>query len=300
MLAITLKQLETFVAVAESGGFRRAADRLNLSQSAVTAHVKSLEGHLGVPLFHRTTRSVRLTAAGEDLLAQAARTLSGIDEIAQRFQAEAAVERGRVTVASAPSFAASLLPGLLAAYHARHPDVVVEVREAYAPEILDAVHADRADFGIGPTDAAGKDMEVRPLLADSFVALVSADHPLASAKTVKLESLSQETLLLMPRMSETRRQLDAAFTGRGLILEPTYEVLHHQTLIALAEAGVGIGVLPSVALMGAGSTKCRQLPIVDPDFTRQIGILTRRDHALSPAAAALIDLATKTLSISEK
>jgi len=298
MLAITLKQLETFVAVAESGGFRRAAERLNLSQSAVTAHVKSLEGHLGVPLFHRTTRSVRMTAAGEDLLELATRTLSGVDGMLRRFQAEAAVQRGRVRVASAPSFAASLLPGILASYHARHPQVLVEVHEAYAESILEAVLGNQADFGIGPMDDTGKDIDAVPLLQDSFVAVVARGHPLAAEKTVTIPRLARETLLVMPRLSGTRRTLEAAFARNGLTLEPTYGMLHHQTLLAMAEAGVGVGVLPGVALLGAGVTNCHQLPIVDPEITRQIGILTRRDHALSPAAAALIDLATKTLSIS--
>ena len=297
MLAITLKQLETFVAVADSGGFRRAADRLNLSQSAVTAHVKSLEAHLGVPLFHRTTRSVRLTPAGEELLAQASRTLSGVDEIVRRFQAEAAVQRGRVRVSSAPSFAASLLPGILATYRARHPDVVVEVREAYAGEILDAVRTDQADFGIGPMDEAAKDLDAHPILEDSFVAVVSPDHPLASAPNVTISRLARETLLLMPRLSGTRRQLEAAFVNQGLALEPTYGMLHHQTLLAMAEVGVGVGVLPGVALMGAGTTLCHQLPIIEPEIKRQVGILTRRDHALSPPAAALVELTMNTLRL---
>lgn len=296
MLAITLKQLETFTAVADNGGFRRAAEALNLSQSAVTAHVKSLEAHLGVPLFHRTTRSVRLTAAGEELFQQASRTISSIDEMVLRFRAEATVQRGRVTIASAPSFASSLLPGLLAEYHARHPDVVVEVREAYASDILRAVRADQADFGIGPTDSASKDLDIQPILGDTFVAIVAADHPLAGIKALKLSGLASETLLLMPRLSETRRQLEAAFIARGMTLEPTYEVLHHQTLIAMAEAGVGVGVLPGVALRGAGSTQAKAIPIIEPEIKRRIGIMKQRGHALSPAAAALVELTTERLA----
>ena len=133
MLGITIKQLETFVAVAETGGFRRAAERLNLSQSAVTAHVQALEDQLGVPLFHRTTRSVRLTEAGESLLGQAGRTLAGLEETVRRFRDEAAVRRGRVTLATAPSFAGSLLPGILADFHHRFPHVAVQVVEAAGP-----------------------------------------------------------------------------------------------------------------------------------------------------------------------
>ncbi|MEQ8804964.1 MAG: LysR family transcriptional regulator, partial [Rhodospirillales bacterium] len=81
MLPMTLKQLEIFVAVAEQNGFRRASERLNLSQSAVTAHIKLLEAHLGVPLFHRTTRTIRMTEAGENLYRRAGRILEGLEDI---------------------------------------------------------------------------------------------------------------------------------------------------------------------------------------------------------------------------
>lgn len=287
MLGITLRQLETFVAVAETGGFRRGAERLNLSQSAVTTHIQSLEAQLGVVLFHRTTRSVRLTRAGDSLLAQAARTLSGLEETVRRFQDEASVRRGRVTLATAPSFASSLLPGILAAFNRHHPDIVVQVVEAYGPDIIEAVRSHAADFGFGPMDQTPHEFTFNHLLTDNLTAIVSDDHPLAGAGSITLGELAGLPLLVMPRLSETRLMLEAAFADRNLALEPAYEMLHHQTLIALAEAGVGVGVLPSLSLRGAGRGLCRSLIITDPEITRKVGTITIRGQSLSPAAAAL-------------
>lgn len=295
MLGLTIKQLETFVAVAETGGFRRAADRLNLSQSAVTAHVRALEDQLGVPLFHRTTRSVRLTESGETLLAQAGRTLAGLEETVHRFRDEAAVRRGRVTLATAPSFASSLLPGILASFHARFPDIAVQVVEAFGPDILTAVGNHTADFGVGPIDGVPAAFAVDHLLTDSFKAIVAPGHDLSGRTSVSLSALARHALLVMPRLSETRRTLDAAFAARGLALEPAYEMLHHQTLIAMAEAGVGIGILPGIALEGAGQSLCHPLEISAPQLTRKIGILTLRGQALSPAAKAMANAITHGL-----
>ena len=296
MLGITLKQLEVFVAVAETGGFRRAAEKLNLSQSAITAHVQALEDQFGVSLFHRTTRSVRLTEAGDSFLGQAGRTITGLEETVRRFHDQAAVRHGRVTLASAPSFAASLLPGILAGFHQQYPDIIVEVVEAYAPDILDAVRNHAADFGFGPLDEIPPAFTFAPMLTDVFTAICAPDHELASAQTIRIDDLACQTLLVMPRLSETRRKLEAAFAARGLSLEPTYEMLHHQTLVAMAEAGVGVGILPGIALRGAGRGRCHTLTITEPEITRMVGTITLRGQSLSPAAAALADSISRSLT----
>lgn len=296
MLGITLRQLETFVAVAETGGFRRAAERLNLSQSAVTAHIQALEEQLGVTLFHRTTRSVRLTEAGDSLLGQAGRTLTGLEETVRRFRDEATVRRGRVTFASAPSFAGSLLPGILADFHRRYPHIVVQVVEAYGPDIREAVRTHAADFGFGPMNDVPRELNFDHLLTDKFSAIVSVEHALAGVPSISIEQLAKQTLLVMPRLSETRHRLEAAFAARGLTLEPAYEMLHHQTLIALAEAGVGIGILPSIALRGAGQGRVSSLAIGARELTRRMGTITLRGQSLSHAASALAECISDSLS----
>lgn len=186
MIPITIKQIETFIAVADARGFRRASERLNLSQSAVTAHIQQLESTLGVPLFHRTTRSVRLTQAGNDLLERARRTLTDLDDTVRTFRDEVAMTRGRVLVACAPSFASSILPPALAAFQNQYPEIFIQVREAYGSEIIEAIRNNTVDFGIGPLERDDKDITFTHILSDGFVAVLAGNHPLASKKKPSL------------------------------------------------------------------------------------------------------------------
>ncbi len=290
MLPVSLKQLETFVAVAEAGGFRRAADRLNLSQSSVTSHVRQLEETLGVALFHRTTRSVRLTDAGNALLERADRALNGIADAVSAFRSEAAMTAGRILVACAPSFASSVLPNVLAAFQTRHPGIFVQVREAYGSEIHDAVRTDSVDFGIGPMERTDKDFEFRHLVTDGFVAVMSGSHPLAGKSSIRFQDILDEPVLAMPRRSATRFKLETIFAENGRMLAPKYEMLHHQTLISMAEAGLGIAVLPETAVPTGRQGAYRIVPLTHPRVTRRMGILMLRGNNLSPAARAFVDI----------
>ena len=292
MLPVTLKQLETFMAVAEARGFRRASERLNLSQSAVTAHVQQLESVLGVPLFHRTTRSVRLTDAGVDLLERAKRTVTGLEDTIRAFRDEAAMTRGRVLVACAPSFASSILPPALAAFQTRHPEIFVQVREAYGSEIIEALRTDSVDFGIGPLDRDDKDIVFTHLLSDGFVAVIAGDHPLAQRRTLKFSDILDMPILAMPRRSATRDLLETIFESNGRVLAPKYEMLHHQTLISMANAGLGIAVLPETAVPAARAGTYAVIPLSEPTMKRRMGILMARGHNPSPAARAVAEMLT--------
>lgn len=290
MLPVTLKQLETFLAVAETRGFRRASERLNLSQSAVTAHIQQLEATLGVPMFHRTTRSVRLTDAGTELLERASRTITGLEDIIRAFRDEAAMTRGRVLLACAPSFASSILPPALAAFQARHPEIFIQVREAYGSEIIEALRTDSVDFGIGPLDQDDKDIAFTHLLSDGFVAVINGDHPLAKKKALNFSDIKDLPILAMPRRSATRDLLEKTFEKHGCVLEPKYEMLHHQTLISMADAGLGIAILPETAVPTARDGSYAVIPLTEPDMKRRMGILMSRGHNPSPAARAVADM----------
>ncbi len=290
MLPMTLKQLEIFVAVAEQNGFRRASEKLNLSQSAVTAHIKLLEAHLGVPLFHRTTRSVRMTEAGENLYRRAGRVLDGLEDIVRIFHDEAAMGRGRVLLTSAPSFAATRLPTILARFRERNPNITVHVREAYATDMLDILRRGDADFAIGPVEKVLREFEFRQFLTDGYCAVVAADHPLAGQKDIPLSALSDETILALPLPSRTRIQVESAFQSAGMTLVPHFEMLHHQTLISMAEQGLGVAILPETAVPRSKDGAYWAARIKHPQLTRRIGIITLRGQTLAPGASELVKL----------
>jgi len=293
MLPVTIKQFETFVAVAETGGFRRASERLNLSQSAVTAHIQQLEDTLGVPLFHRTTREVRLTDAGTELLDRAKRTLNGVEDVIRSFRDEASMSKGRVLIACAPSFASSILPPLLASFQAHHPEIFVQVREAYGSEILDAIRADNVDFAIGPLDKDQNDISFTHLLTDGFVAVMARSHRLANKRAIKFADIFDEPILAMPSRSAIRRVLENIYAENGRALAPKYEMLHHQTLISMAESELGIAILPETAVPPSRDGAYAVIPLSQPTVKRRMGILMARGHNPSPAARAVAGLLHK-------
>mgnify|MGYP001973109913 CR=1 FL=1 len=290
MLPMTLKQLEIFVAIAEHNGFRRASESLNLSQSAVTAHIKLLESHLGVPLFHRTTRTIRLTEAGENRYHRAGRILEGLEDIVRTFHDEAAMTRGRVLLTSAPSFASSRLPTILARFRERNPNITVQVREAYATDILDILRRGEVDFGLGPMEKQQREFEFRQFLTDGYSAVVAADHPLAGKAEIPLTALTDETILALPLPSRTRMQVESAFQSVGMTLTPQYEMLHHQTLISMAEQGLGVAILPETAVPPSRDGAYWAARIKHPGLTRRIGIITLRGQTLAPGARELANL----------
>ena len=290
MLPLTVKQLEVFVAVAEQNGFRRAADKLNLSQSAVTAHIKLLERQLGVPLFHRTTRSIRLTDAGENLYRRSGRILDGLEDMVRTFHEEAAMNRGRVLLTCAPSFAATRLPRILARFRERNPNVTVHVREAYAADILEAIRRGDVDFGVGPLETAPREFEFRPFLEDGYSAVVTAGHRLAGWPSIEPGDLAEETILALPPQSRTRAQVEAAFQAQGLTLAPHYEMLHHQTLIVMAAQGLGVAILPETAVPPSHDGAYWVSRLNHPTLVRQIGIITLRGQTLAPGARELARL----------
>lgn len=287
MLPVTIKQFETFVAVAETGGFRRASERLNLSQSAVTAHIQQLEDTLGVPLFHRTTREVRLTDAGIELLDRAKRTLNGVEDVIRSFRDEASMTKGRVLIACAPSFASSILPRVLASFQDQHPGIFVQVREAYGSEILDAIRADSVDFAIGPLERDQNDISFTHLLTDGFVAVMSGSHKLATKRSIKFADIFDEPILAMPSRSAIRRVLEKVYAENGRALAPKYEMLHHQTLISMAESQLGIAILPETAVPPSRDGAYAVIPMTQPAVKRRMGILMARGHNPSPAARAV-------------
>ena len=140
--------LPVFLAVAESGSFRSAAARLHVSQSALSVQVRQLEDVFGVPLFHRTTRSVSLTGEGERLLPVVRRLTGDIAQVAMELREEAQLQRGVTTIAVLPSLAAALMPGILRDFAALHPGVQVHLRDAASKNAFERVRPGEVDMGL--------------------------------------------------------------------------------------------------------------------------------------------------------
>lgn len=141
-----------------------------------------LEQQLGVPLFHRTTRSVRMTNAGTILLNDVRGILSRLENVVTELRAEEALQRGRLVIVCTPSCASNLLPDLLREYHSRNPNISLEVKEAYAGGMYDYLQRDEADIAIGLIDRDKDDFNARKLRDDPYGVIMSIDYHLAGKK----------------------------------------------------------------------------------------------------------------------
>ncbi|MGE0714618.1 MAG: LysR family transcriptional regulator [Alphaproteobacteria bacterium] len=287
MINYTLPQIATFLAVVETRSFRLAAERLNVSPPAVSARVRELEDRLGVRLFHRTTRSVMPTAEGERLATAATHALGELHRAADTLRDEAALRRGRFTVATLPSIAATILPPAMAAFRALHPGVEIEMVDAYAGHAGAAVLRGEAAFGLLAAPPPGeRELAFEPLFRDDSVIVLPVGHPWAGRGAIELAEVARQPLLLTAPDTSMRAMVDAAFRHRGLVAVPAHEAMNLTTLLALAEAGFGITFVPRIFVVRLDLSRLEMVAIAGRPMARDIGIVTPRGRSLSPAAAA--------------
>ncbi len=289
---INLRQLRAFVSIGRLGSFTKAADALHATQPALSAQIRELEESLGVKLFDRSTRSVTLTQAGEDLLPVVDNVLGDLGSVVARARDVARRNTGRVTVAALPSLSATLMPDVVARMRALHPGIAIVIKDALAERILGLIRADEVDLALTSAPPTDPQLQFTPLLNDRMVAVLPPGHPLAGAKTVKLADILDSSLVLMDRDSSVRRIVDGACASIGRMAEPAYEAAYMSTAIGLVRAGLGTTLLPSSAaeLRGAVDIVVRDLDA--PRVERQLGIVKQRRRAYSPAAEAFVAVLT--------
>ncbi|GGZ15934.1 LysR family transcriptional regulator [Streptomyces nitrosporeus] len=287
-----LRQLEHFVAVAGERHFTRAAERLAVSQSGLSASVRALEQELGTPLFSRTTRTVRLTEAGQALLVEAERTLAGARAARDAVDAVRGLLRGTLTLGVEQCVAGVSPARLLAAFRREHPHMEIRLRQEGTSSLLDGVAGGRLDLAfaatVSPPQWRG---ELIPLAREPMVVLCAPGHPLADRPRVEWTGLRGEAFIDFHPDWGPRRAADEAFGAAEVRRTVALEVNDVHSLLELVQEGLGIAVVPHhfsrkpearglVAVEFAGS--CR------PVYESVVVLPPAR--ALSPGAKALMRL----------
>jgi DNA-binding transcriptional LysR family regulator len=295
---VTVRQLRAFVAVAQLSGFSAAATRLHLTQSALSMLVRTLEDEIGVALFERTTRSVKLTDAGRDFLPQAEKMLTDLHNAVAGTRLHAERARGRLVVAVSPTFASTQLPALLAQYREAHPEVLLVLRDDASPrQIRRLVQEGEADIGIGPLERGERGWFVIDVLMDDELTLACpAAHPLAAHEKVAWSELADTPLIGFARDNALQQLVEQALAATGVRLRPRYEVASIATAAALVAQGLGVSVLPSYAQQLRLEERIRFRPLVDPVVKRDLCLLRLRDRAMPPAAQRFIDVVLARLA----
>lgn len=240
------RQLKSFIAIAETGTFTRAAALVHITQAAISVQIRELEKEIGIKLFIRTPRRVILTEAGEKLLERARRILREHDAALAELAELAGSERGRLRIGSASAMVtAETLPRILRALREQHAHVEVSVTSGTSETLVRALRAGEIDLAFVslPVEATGIETEV--LSRDELVAIGHKNHPHARARVITAERLAAEPLILGERGGNTRRLLDMFFHQAGVRPEVRMELPRLQAIKNMVEEGLGLGIVPS-------------------------------------------------------
>jgi DNA-binding transcriptional LysR family regulator len=278
-----IQQLQAFVAVAERGSFRAAADHISLSAPALSRRIEKLESILGARLFNRTTRDVELTPLGRVFLERARTALDDLESAMLGISDIATHRGGRVTVACVPSAALYFLPGVVSSFSTQYPGIRVRVVDETMNQVLQSVISGESDFGIGFMNTLVPEIAFESIHNDPFVLALPRSHPLAKRKHVNWPDIAGESLIAVARTSGNRQLLDDSLTKAGLNPSFAFEVSHVATLLGMVEAGLGLAAVPRMALASTHPTLAG-IALHQPQTVRQIGLLRRHGVELRPAA----------------
>jgi DNA-binding transcriptional LysR family regulator len=282
--------LEAFVAVADHGGFGRAAEGLHITQTGLTRRVQNLEAVLGLRLLERTTRSTTLTASGREFLPRARRLLADLQGAFTEMREGGRAMRGDVTIACVPTVGVQYLARIMKRYAARHPENRIRVLDHSSVDVAAAVLRREAEFGITLAGTHHPELAATPLLKDRFVMVCRSDHALARRKSLAWRDLEGHPLVFVGRVSGNRELLDVALGDGELRLQLRYEVQRSSTAVGLAAEGLGAAIVPALAWQKVAYPSLRMIPLRRPVVTRSLTLIVRRNASLSPAAQALYDL----------
>ena len=282
--------VQAFIAIATRRNFRRAAAELHITQTALSRRLQTLEAYLGVKLIERTTRSVELTRTGADFLPRAQRLLSELETSLTDIRETGKAMRGSVTIACVPSIGARYLPHVIRQYSAAYPENRITIHDHSSFGVAEAVLRHQAEFGINVTGSHDVGLASVPLARDRFVLICRDDHPLAARKKVSWTQLEPHLLIFPGSLSANKPVLELALTAERLRLRTYYEVQHSSTALGLVAEGVGVAVVPGLAVLKDAYPRIRVIPLVDPAVARSLVLIAPRNAQLSPAARALYDM----------
>lgn len=287
-----LRQLTYFVAVARKLNFSRAAEELPVTQPGLSQQIRVLEAELGVQLFDRTGKRVALTRAGEVLLPHAYHILAAVATARNEVGELSQLTRGTASLGAPPTVSTHFLPSRLTRFRRKYPGLEVTLREAGTESLLRLIEDSQLDLSIVVSDDLPPVVEGALLLEEKYVLAVGLLHPLSQQSAVRLADLSGEAFILFPEGYKLREVTLTACRRAGFDPKVALDGGAMQSALEFVAAGLGVALVPQLALDGAKSI--RGLNIADQDLHRKLGLVWRRGHYLSAAARALRDFLLNT------
>ncbi len=293
---VSTRQLQAFLAIARLGSFTRAAEEIFVTQSGLSLMLKELETQVGARLFDRTTRSVRLTPAGEALLPTARRMMVDWDVATSNLGRLAAETAQRVSLAATPLIASSVLPPWLRSFHATHPGVRVSVSDLDRRQILAGIEAGELDLGLGAffRPATGID---RQLLARFDMVLVRGKGKAAkgrrggtgTGRRVTWSALEDEDLVVLANENPIQKLVDVQLRAQGIGIRRSAALQNIQAMVAMVEAGHGVAVLPGFVVPACARYDVTVHPLVEPAVPVEFFAVSMKGRLKTELASGLVD-----------
>jgi len=268
--------------IVRRSSFSRAAEALHLSQPAVSHQIRQLEGQLGVALLERMGKRVFPTAAGRLLLERGGRILDDLDAAAQHVRSLGGRVGGRVRIGTGATASIYLLPPLLRELHARHPELDLVVVTGNGDSIASDVAANELDLGVVTLPVRGRQLSIAPFCADPLVAIAPPEWD-GPRRALTPRDLSSWPLILYERGGTIRRVIEAWFRRAGATPRVAMELGNSEAIKKLVEAGLGLSVTPAITVKAEVASGALCAGRLSPPLARALGIVTRRDKAMSPA-----------------
>lgn len=291
----TLKQLRAFVAVYQLRKLSAAAGQLYVTQSAISVLIRQMEEGLGTRLFDRTTRSLQPTSAAHEAIQVAERILRDIDSLGAGLQDLSGLRRGRVGVAITPTLAEILLPPVIRAFDALHPDIHVAIDDCAPDQFFSRVISEQVDFGIGTPERVGPGVELQTLIRDHLSLVCRRDDPLAARKTVRWRDLQGLPVTTVRPGYGIRPLIELSAAQAGVTLNVTNEVSFLATALWMTGSGMGPSVMPAAYVTYSRDPGLVARTLTAPKVSRDICVVVKQGRSLSPAARQFIEVMRSTL-----
>ena len=280
-------QLRYFCAVAETGSFTRAAEREQIAQPSLSQQIMKLEEELGVRLFDRLGRTVRLTDLGQIFLPRARTILTELKAAKEEVVERQSTVSGPVCVGVIPTIAPYFLPARIAGFSRKYPEATITVVEDVTVRLMDRLRAGLVDVAVMALPARGHDLESFPIRTERLYAIVPRDHRLARKRSVLMKELRDEPFLLL-RDDHCFRETAIEVCKRARVLpQVVFESGQFSSILGMVGAGLGISIVPEMAL--EQRPDCSFVLIADERASRTIGVTTLKGRFLSRVQRAFLN-----------
>ncbi|CAH2714728.1 HTH-type transcriptional regulator GltC [Neobacillus rhizosphaerae] len=298
---LELRQIQYFIEVAKREHVTEAAHILHVAQSAVSRQIFNLEAELGVSLFIREGRNVKLTPIGSMFLEQMEQAMKLIDNAKREVEEYLDPEKGTIRIGFPSSLAAYTLPTAISAFRERYPHVKFQLNQGSYLSLIDGVVKGEFNLALlGPVPKKEKKIKGKTLFTENIVALLPSGHPLAEKRILKLSELREDSFILFPKGYILREIIVNACEQIGFHPQVSFEGEDIDAIKGLVSAGLGVTLIPEITLIDSYPRSTVKIPITEPDVTRTVGVIIPSERELLPTERLFYEFLSEFFSILDR